>query len=77
VEPLEVEPVLLKVRRDVLSRQTVDVHELHDRLRHRVANAEMRNRVDESLVKRRRPDEPRAFQRLRVVFGACWGGEEC
>ena len=56
------------MRCDVFTRETLDVHELHDRLRHRVLDAEVRHRVDETLVQGRGPHQSRAFQRLRVIL---------
>ena len=74
LQALEVQPVLLQVARHVLASQTFHVHELHDRLRDSVFDAEMRDGVDEALVQRRGPHETRALERVRrIVLGACVG----
>ena len=70
LQALEVQAVLLEVARHVLARQTLHVHELHDRLGHRVLDAEVRHGVDEALVQRRRPHQ-------RGRFRACaWSSSE-
>ena len=46
---------------DVLALGAVDVHEPHYGLGHGVLDAEVRDRVDEALVQKRRPHEARAL----------------
>ena len=71
LHPLEVKPILLQMARDVLSRQPVDAHELHNRLGNGVLDPEMRHRVDEAFVQLRRPHEARPLQGpRRLVSGA-------
>lgn len=62
---LEVEAVLLEVRRNVLAREAIDAHQLHYRLGDGVLDAEVRHRVDEPLVQLRRPHEPGPLERPR------------
>lgn len=52
---LEVETILLQVASNVLTSETVHIHELHDGLGHRVLDAQVNHGVHESLVELRSP----------------------
>lgn len=75
LHPLEIQAILLEMTRNVLPRESVDAHELHNSLRNRVLDAQMRDSVYEALVELRRPDESRPLESARgLLAGAAVDG---
>lgn len=67
LHPLHVEAILLEVAGDVLPGEALHVHQLHDRLGHRVLHPQVRHHLHEPLVQLRRPHQPRPL--AAVVVG--------
>lgn len=63
LHPLQVEAVLLQVASDVLACQSLNIHQLHNRLRHGVFDPQMADDVDEPLVEMRGPHKAGPLQR--------------
>ncbi|KAG2594455.1 hypothetical protein PVAP13_5NG647001 [Panicum virgatum] len=71
LHPLHVQPVLLQVARHVLPRQPFHVHQLHDRLGHRLLDPQVRHHVHEPLVQLRRPHQPGPLRRVVDCVCCC------
>lgn len=55
-----------KIAHYIFSSQSLHIHQLHNRLWHRVFQSQMGNHLHEMLVKLRGPHVPRPLQNLRV-----------
>lgn len=70
---LEIEAVLLEMAGDVLACEAFHAHELHYGFGDGVFDAEVGDRVDETLVELRRPNQARPLQGAGVLIAAAAG----
>ena len=66
-QALEIQPVLLQMRRHVLARQALNAHQTQDPFRHRLIDPELVHGGDELLMQLRGPHHPGLLQRRRIL----------